>query len=351
MSPRLEGADLVRLSKWLATPPQILPLRKLQHLTFLFVLARGLVGLVRLLQRLLWVARPIETSEVRRNVVVQVEELQTSSADCTIPYLGMTSREILSKAKDYAVPLSRPVVNNGHLEGLKELQAKLFELYEIQGLESGAGDLFKQEVVAMAAKLLHGSSTTVTGVLTKDASESTFLAVLAYKMMARDRGIEFPNIISADLQSQSLSEACAHFGIKLVEVETMGNEGATGRLDIGAVERQISDQTIGIFARCPCAQLGTFDSIADLGALALKHRVGLHCDATTSGFLLCGLKAAQIFKEKFDFEVDGVTSVCIDSKHLKNVSMFLTKELRIYVPPNMHAKHSLGELGKRYLCG
>ena len=342
MSATVWVRDLSRLSKWLATPPQILELRKLQHVTFMLVLARGLVLLLRSLRRRLRVDATAEADRTSRSVVVQVSELEQSDAKCSIPYLGLTSREILSRAKEHTAPRTHPPITDGRLDSLKELQEKLRSLYEIQGIEGEAGECFRREVLSMAAHLLHGSTANVSGVLSKHSRESMYIAVLTYTMLARDRNVHSPEILASDMPSPALKEACEHFGIKLVEVESMGSMGL---LTVEATEEQITHSTIAIFARCPCTQLGTFDPIMELGNIARKHSVGLHCDATPSGFLLCGLKAAQIYKGKFDFDVAGVTSVSVESKHVKNISVFLSKDMPVYAPPNTCMQHTMGELG------
>jgi sphinganine-1-phosphate aldolase len=57
---------------------------------------------------------------------------------------------------------------------------------------------------------------------------------------------------------------------------------------------------------------GAIDPIEEMAAIAKKHKCLLHVDACVGGFILPFLKMEGVDLPKFDFEIDGVTSMSAD---------------------------------------
>ena len=79
---------------------------------------------------------------------------------------------------------------------------------------------------------------------------------------------------------------------------------------------------------------GTMDPIEQLSAIAKKKKIGLHVDGCLGGFVIAFAKENGYDLGKFDFTLDGVTSLSVDQHKYglapKGVStvLFKTKNLR-----------------------
>jgi sphinganine-1-phosphate aldolase len=60
------------------------------------------------------------------------------------------------------------------------------------------------------------------------------------------------------------------------------------------------------------------DPIEELAKIALKHKVGLHVDCCLGGFYLPFAKRDEsLTVPKFDFSVEGVSSISVDTHKVK----------------------------------
>lgn len=79
---------------------------------------------------------------------------------------------------------------------------------------------------------------------------------------------------------------------------------------------------------------GIIDPIEELGKLAVKYKVGLHVDCCMGGFILPFAKKLGYDLPEFDFRVDGVTSISVDTHKYgysckgSSVILYRTQELR-----------------------
>lgn len=182
----------------------------------------------------------------------------------------------------------------------------------------------------MCVSLLHGGEEAC-GLLTSGGTESILLAILGYRELAKSRGIENPEVICCSSAHPALDKACHYFGLKLRKTQA---DPKTYTLDLKAVTPLINSNTIAIYASAPSFPHGTVDDIEAIAKVTKKHNIGLHVDNCLGGFYLSGLQATGIFKRKFDFAVDGVTSISIDIHKYgyapkgASVVVFSTKELR-----------------------
>lgn len=182
----------------------------------------------------------------------------------------------------------------------------------------------------MCVSLLHGGPGAC-GLLTSGGTESILLAILGYRELARRRGIANPEIICCSSAHPALDKACHYFDLTLVKTTA---HPKTFVLDINQVKSAITSNTIAVYASAPSFPFGTVDPIEDLAKLLKPKKIGLHVDNCLGGFYLSGLQATGIFKKKFDFQVDGVTSISIDIHKYgfapkgASVVLFSTNDLR-----------------------
>lgn len=196
---------------------------------------------------------------------------------------------------------------------------------------------FESEIVAMSAALMNGGGKVpfVCGCTTSGGTESIILAIKTHKDYYRDRifPVSHPEIICCVSAHASVDKACDLMSIRLIKVPM---DPITFKCDPRAVARAISRNTILIYASAPSFAQGAIDPVEELAALAKRHGVGLHVDCCLGGFVLPFAAKLGYAIPAFDFTVDGVTSMSLDTHKygyaLKGTSVVLyrTPELRSY---------------------
>ncbi|MFN8640412.1 MAG: aminotransferase class V-fold PLP-dependent enzyme [Candidatus Binatia bacterium] len=170
------------------------------------------------------------------------------------------------------------------------------------------------EIIAMALDLFHGGAVADTepaGMVTSGGTGSIAHAMLAYREhAAQTRGVRRPNVIKPETAHPAFNKACHLFGI---ELRTVPVDAATTRADVAAMAARIDDQTIALVGSACNYGYGTVDPIDALGALALRHGIGLHVDGCLGGFILPFGEALGYPVPRFDFRVPGVTTISADT--------------------------------------
>ena len=181
------------------------------------------------------------------------------------------------------------------------------------------------EVIAMTAHMLHADSPI--GAVTSGGTESIILAIRAHlNHYGRRRHIHHPELVCGASAHAAVDKACEMFGIRKVVVGCDSNY----RLDLKQVRRNITSNTILIYASAPTYPQGVVDPIAALSDIALEYDIGLHVDACLGGFVLPFVEDAPVF----DFRHLGVTSMSADTHKFgyaskgTSVVVYRTKELR-----------------------
>jgi glutamate/tyrosine decarboxylase-like PLP-dependent enzyme len=165
----------------------------------------------------------------------------------------------------------------------------------------------EQEIVAMAADLLHGSPRA--GSISSGGTESIFLAVQTARDHARtERGIANPSIVTADTAHPAFAKACKYLDVEQIRVPV----GADKRADVSAMAAACDERTALVVGSAPCYPFGVIDPIAELGALALDQGLLCHVDACLGGWLLPFWERLGEPVVPWDLAVDGVTSVSAD---------------------------------------
>ena len=188
------------------------------------------------------------------------------------------------------------------------------------------------EIVAMTAGMLHGDAAPdVCGVLTSGGTESLVTQVYTYREWGREtRGIVRPNIIGPSTVHCAVDKGCHYFGVEHIKAPV----AADWRADVNWIADHITPDTVAIVASAGNYPHGLIDPIAELGQLALAHRIGLHVDGCLGGFILPWGEQLGYAVAPFDFRVPGVTSISADTHKygyaLKGtgVLLYASKDLR-----------------------
>lgn len=194
---------------------------------------------------------------------------------------------------------------------LERLQEEVGRLY----LHENALNPFKYpslvhmegEVVAMGAALLHTEPKA--GTMSSGGTESIFLAVhTAREHAAQHRGVEHPNIVTAETVHPAFAKACHYLGIEHRRVPVRDDL----RADPPAMAAVVDEGTVLVVGSAPCYPYGVIDPIAELGALAAERGILCHVDACLGGWMLPFWERLGEPVPPWDFRVEGVTSVSAD---------------------------------------
>jgi sphinganine-1-phosphate aldolase len=200
---------------------------------------------------------------------------------------------------------------------------------------------FEGEIVAMTAHMLgageqsapFGSEGGICGSVTSGGSESILLAMKTYRDFARNkRGITEPELVVPISAHAAFHKAAQYFNIKL-KVTPLDNDF---RAVVSAMAEAITPNTIALVASAVNFPYGTIDSIDQIGAVAAKHKIGLHVDGCLGGYLLPWAEKLGYPVGPFDFRVPGVTSMSCDTHKYgyapkgTSVVLYRGQELRRY---------------------
>lgn len=165
----------------------------------------------------------------------------------------------------------------------------------------------ESEIVQITINLFNGGPNAC-GVLTSGGTESILLAMLAYREWGRKNGIDEPEIVAATSVHAAIEKAAYYFGMNLVHVPL----GPDFKIDLNALRKSISSNTVVVIGSAPNFAYGTIDNLAEMGKLALKHKINFHIDACLGGYLHPFIKDAGYEIPACDFSVPGVTSISCD---------------------------------------
>jgi glutamate/tyrosine decarboxylase-like PLP-dependent enzyme len=165
------------------------------------------------------------------------------------------------------------------------------------------------EVTQMVASLLHGPPSAV-GSVTSGGTESILCAVATYRERARAKRpwIRRPVIVAPRTIHPAFDKAAHLYGVELRKVDVDGDQRAVP----AAMERAIGRRTIALVVSAPQYPHGTLDPVAEVGAIAARHKLPLHVDACVGGFMLPWLERLGRPLPPWDFRVPGVTSMSAD---------------------------------------
>jgi sphinganine-1-phosphate aldolase len=169
---------------------------------------------------------------------------------------------------------------------------------------------FEGEVIAMTLDMLHADAVddgTPCGIVTTGGTGSILHALLAYRERA---GVERPNAVMPETAHPAFRKACHLFGI---EARIAPVDPDTTVVHPSEMEARVDGQTVALVGSAPNYGYGTVDPIGELGAVALRHGVGLHVDGCLGGFILPWGPELGYDVPLFDYRVPGVTSISADT--------------------------------------
>jgi sphinganine-1-phosphate aldolase len=233
----------------------------------------------------------------RESVLAAIEEM--SSREDRSAMAGRVSGSIYHGGREHFAFLARVFEHFAHANVLQR------DMYP-------SASKFESEIVAMSAALLGGQAAAgegVCGVLTFGGSEGLFNAVLVYRELGRERGISEPELIVPITGHVALNKAAHYLGAKIVAVAV----DERFRVDLDGVRAAITPNTVAIVGSAGTYPHGVIDPIESLSRIALEHELPLHVDACMGGYILPWAERLGVSVPRFDFRVEGVTSISADT--------------------------------------
>ncbi|KAM3913487.1 sphingosine-1-phosphate lyase 1 [Leptodactylus fuscus] len=238
----------------------------------------------------------------------------------TLPCNGLKQEQVMEKLKEYSalgdVAWKQGKASGTVYSGDEKLTQLLVKVYgEFAWSNPLHPDVFpgvrkmEAEVVRMACNLFNGGPDTC-GAVTSGGTESILMACKAYRDLAYERGIKYPEIVAPVSAHAAFDKAAHYFGMKMVHIPL---EKKTMRVDVKAMRRAISKNTAMLVCSAPQFPHGVIDPIEEIAKLALKYKIPLHVDACLGGFLIVFMEKAGFPLPPFDFRVKGVTSISADT--------------------------------------
>uniref|UniRef100_A0A7N8XEQ5 sphinganine-1-phosphate aldolase n=1 Tax=Mastacembelus armatus TaxID=205130 RepID=A0A7N8XEQ5_9TELE len=237
-----------------------------------------------------------------------------------LPLTGLSQSQVLEKIKEYKslneVQWEKGCVSGTVYWGDETLTKLLVKVYgDFAWSNPLHPDIFpgvrkmEAEVVRMACTLFHGGPNSC-GTVTSGGTESILMACKAYRDMAYERGIKYPEILAPVSVHAAFDKAAHYFGMKLVHIPL---DKKTMKVDVKAMKRAISKNTAMLVCSAPQFPHGIIDPIEEVAKLAVRYNVPLHVDACLGGFLIVFMAKAGYPLAPFDFRVKGVTSISADT--------------------------------------
>lgn len=197
-----------------------------------------------------------------------------------------------------------------HPEQLMDLLAELFKLTAYSNpLHSDWPllSLMEAEIIAWCQDLF-GGTVGGPGIMTHGGTTSIIESVNAYVQHKRKLGVKTPEIVVPASAHVAFIKAARLTGAKLIVVPV---DKISGKVDPDYLKTFISSNTAMIVGSAPSFMYGVADDIAELGKIAKEKGIGLHVDACLGGFVTAFDERTD--QPKYDFSVDGVTSISCDT--------------------------------------
>jgi len=174
-------------------------------------------------------------------------------------------------------------------------------------LSSNAGDpgIFKganhleNKVISMIGELFHKKG--ACGYISTGGTESNLQAIRMARNLKRRKK---PNFIVSEMGHFSFDKTADILGVRLKKAKVRDDL----TVDPDSVRKLIDEDTIAMVGIAGTTEFGQIDPIDELSEIALDEDVFLHIDGAFGGFVIPFLDK----KYKFDFELDGVSSISVD---------------------------------------
>lgn len=260
----------------------------------------------------------IEINKFNQDMKKELEESQApfkNIIDTEICENGFTKDEIYNKLiqlknigeKKKINYISGAVYNknNNEIELIRNILPVFFKSNPLHPEIYPQIPFLEKTVIKSVAKLFHGNDETV-GSITSGGTESILCACYCYKQYGLKKGIKNPEMIAPISIHAAFDKAASYFGIKIHKMPIYLDNS----MDFNIVKSYINNNTILLACSAPSYAHGLIDDIQEFSNIATKYNIPLHVDACLGGFLLPFI---EDFKIKFDFELEGVTSISADT--------------------------------------
>ena len=283
----------------------------------------------------------VEKEKAKRQLGKSFKEIQGEVVRAELPMEGVARVELLreldSLGKEGEMDWGKGGVSGGLYNCSEELTDLNTEVYRrflwsnplhpnvfpnIRKMES--------EVVRWCCRLFNGGEESC-GTMTSGGTESIMLAMRVYREIGYERGIKFPEVVIPMTAHAAFVKAAEYYRMKVTRVRV---DPLTCQVDVTAMERAISNNTVVIVGSVPPFPHGVADPMEDIGKIARKHGVGFHVDCCLGGFLAVFMEKAGFPIDPFDFRVGGVTSISADTHKYgycpkgTSVVLYANQELR-----------------------
>jgi len=263
-----------------------------------------------------------ERNKIRKSIEEDMNKaLSNLDVYCQLPKEGRSAEEVFSEANAYFM-LGDSEWKKGSLSGTvynynSEANKLFADVYGLSALTNPLHpDVFpgirkmEAEVIDMCVNMFHGGPNAC-GAMSSGGTESILLAIKAYRDYARQvKGIKYPEIVCPTSAHAAFVKASQIFRMRLVLVPV---DPQTYRVDMKAMKKAINRRTCVLVGSAPGFPHGVMDPIVEIAALGKKYNIPVHVDACLGGFIIPFMEEAGYSLPPFDFRVDGVTSISVDS--------------------------------------
>jgi tyrosine decarboxylase/aspartate 1-decarboxylase len=193
------------------------------------------------------------------------------------------------------------------------IAVKAFEIF----LETNLGDpgLFKgtreieKRYIYFIQNLLNAPPS-ATGQTVSGGTEGNITGMWVAKLLSQNQEIIIP--ASAHFSFQKIA-TLMDMKLKPIPLNT------EFQMDVSQIRKKISSQTAAVIGIAGSTELGVIDPIEEIGEICKDEHIHFHVDAAFGGFIIPFLPKLGYPLKKFDFTVDGVSSISIDA-HKMGVS-------------------------------
>jgi sphinganine-1-phosphate aldolase len=209
-----------------------------------------------------------------------------------LPKTGRSKDDILSALKEYGT--QDPAYKDGRTWSLvyylgedhTSLLQDAYNMYfSANGLNPMAFKSLKQlesDIIRITADLLNGDEN-VCGVVTSGGTESCLLAVKTYRDYGKaKKRIKKPQMIIPETAHVAWEKGGEYFGVEILRAPLDKDY----RVDVQAVKKMVTKNTIMILGSAPEYPHGIIDPIEELGQIASARVIPLHVDACVGGYIL-----------------------------------------------------------------
>ncbi|MCS7213290.1 MAG: aspartate aminotransferase family protein [Candidatus Calescibacterium sp.] len=167
---------------------------------------------------------------------------------------------------------------------------------------------FEKEVIKFAKKIFNADDGAV-GTFTFGGTESIMIAVKSARdKFFNDGKTGKPEILVPYTIHPAFLKSADYLGLGVKKIPV----GRDGKVVVDELRKNITERTALVAVSAPNWPFGVVDPVEDVAKITRDYGIPLHVDACLGGFVLPFFERLGINVPKFDFRVDGVTSISAD---------------------------------------